>query len=143
MPRIVNEAKPFFVNEEPRIEQDALIFKKKMNVIWINMCLRRETYSGVGVKESARLGWVVDSAPTDLQIGPTNGGVISTTLPIKLPSLASPLRPKGRVCEEQMLRCSQIRQAWFDLQRQKTHRWRGWGPQCSNYPRNVTMVLLW
>ncbi len=40
------------------------------------------------VKGSARQGWVVDCAPTYLQNGPKNGGVISTP-PIKLLSLAS------------------------------------------------------
>ncbi len=42
------------------------------------------------VKGSARQGWVVDLAPADLQNDPTNGGVISPYLPIKLLSLASP-----------------------------------------------------
>ncbi len=36
--------------------------------------------------------------PTDLHNGPTNRSVVSTPLPIKLPSLASPgLKPKGGV----------------------------------------------
>ncbi len=47
----------------------------------------------VGVRGSARQGWVVDYAPTNLQNCPTNGGIISTPLPIKLLSLASPSRP--------------------------------------------------
>ncbi len=42
------------------------------------------------VKGSARQGWVVYSAPTDLQNGPTNGGVVGTPLPIKFLSLESP-----------------------------------------------------
>ncbi len=47
--------------------------------------------SASGVEGSARQGWVVDSAPTDLQNGgPTNGGVNNTPLPNKLLSLASP-----------------------------------------------------
>ncbi len=43
-----------------------------------------------GVEGSARQDWVVDWAPTDLQHRLTNGGVISTPLPIKLLSFASP-----------------------------------------------------
>ncbi len=58
------------------------------------------------VKGSARQGWVVDLAPADLQNDPTNGGVVSTLLPIKLQSLAS---PGG--CEEWMLQRSQTGQA--------------------------------
>ncbi len=39
-------------------------------------------------KGSARQGWVVDWAPTDLQNGPTNSGVVNTPLAIKLMFLA-------------------------------------------------------
>ncbi len=46
----------------------------------------------MGVKGSARQGWAVDLAPTGLQNSPTRGGVVSTPLPIKLLSLASPSR---------------------------------------------------
>ncbi len=43
-------------------------------------------------------GCAVDWAPTDTQNAPTNGSVVTTPLPIKLLSLASPgLKPKGRV----------------------------------------------
>ncbi len=49
-----------------------------------------------------------------------NGGVVSTPLPIKLLSLASPgLKPKGRVCEEWTLRRLQTGQTWLELQSQK------------------------
>ncbi len=42
-----------------------------------------------------------------------------TPLPIKLLSTApSGLKPKGRVCEERMIRRSQTRQAWLELQSQ-------------------------
>ncbi len=63
---------------------------------------------------SARQGWVVESAPTDPGNSPTNGGVISTHLPIKLLSLASPsrhldLNQNGKR-EERMLRRSQTEQ---------------------------------
>ncbi len=47
----------------------------------------------MGVKGSSRKDWVVDLAPTDLQNGPANGGVISTPLPIKLLSLAPQAAP--------------------------------------------------
>ncbi len=55
---------------------------------------------GLSVEGSARQGWMVDWAPTDLQNGPTNGGVINIPLLIKLLStIESPgLKPKGRVC---------------------------------------------
>ncbi len=47
-------------------------------------------FEGPGI--SLRQGWVVDWAPSDLRSGPTNGCIISTPLPIKLLSLASPSR---------------------------------------------------
>ncbi len=43
----------------------------------------------LGVEGSVRQGCAVDWTPTDLQNGPTNGGVVSTHLSIKLLSLAS------------------------------------------------------
>ncbi len=82
---------------------------------------------------------VVDWAPTDIQSGPSNGGVISTPLPTKLLSPASPSRHldsnlKG-VCvlEERMLRCSQTVQARLELQSQFVQRLRDWEPRWANY----------
>ncbi len=43
----------------------------------------------MGVSGSVCQGWVVELEPTELQNGPTNGGVVSTPLPIKLSFLAS------------------------------------------------------
>ncbi len=69
----------------------------------INSLEGRSLINGQGyylglAKGSAHQGWVVGEAHTDLQNGPTNGGVISTRLPTKFLSLASPeLKPKARV----------------------------------------------
>ncbi len=38
----------------------------------------------MGVKGSECEGWAIDCAPTGLQNGPTNGGIVSTPLPIRL-----------------------------------------------------------
>ncbi len=57
-----------------------------------------------GVSGSVCRGWAVDLAPTDLQSVPTNGGVVSTPLPSKLLSLASP-----------GLKLKKTEQAWFEL----------------------------
>ncbi len=52
----------------------------------------------MGVNGSVCQDWVVDWAPTDIQNGRINGGIVTTPLPINLLSLASPgLKPKGRV----------------------------------------------
>ncbi len=79
-------------------------------------------YDGIkgrkGVKGSVCQGCVVDWAPAELQNDPTNGGVISTSLPIKLLSLASPcgLNQKGGcVREERTLWRSQSGQAQLGL----------------------------
>ncbi len=56
----------------------------------------------VGVKGSARQGWVVDWAPTDLENGPTKGGVGTKPLSIKLLSLASPSRHREEGREHRM-----------------------------------------
>ncbi len=73
----------------------------------------------LGVKGSARQGSVVDKVPTHLQNCPINGGVISTPLPIKIISLASPSRHLGSNkkggCEERTLMPSQTEQAWVEL----------------------------
>ncbi len=55
-------------------------------------------YVPLGVKGWTCQGWEVDWAPANLRNCPTNCGVISTPLPIKFLSLASPgLKPKWRV----------------------------------------------
>ncbi len=71
---------------------------------------------GFDVKGPVCQGWVVDWAPTAPQKG-ANGGIVSTPLPIKLLSLASPPRhldsnrKGGCVCEERTVRRYQTRQA--------------------------------
>ncbi len=50
----------------------------------------RDSIRNMNIKGSARQGWMVDWATTDLQNGSTNGDVICTPLPIKLLSLVSP-----------------------------------------------------
>ncbi len=76
------------------------------------------TWSAVvsaGGIQGCRVNW----GPTGQQNGPTNGGVVSTSLSIKLLSLMFPLRyldysQKGG-CEEQTPRCSLTGQAWLEL----------------------------
>ncbi len=73
-----------------------------------------------GVKGSVCQGWVVDWANTALEQG-QKGGVVSTPLPIKLLSLASPSRyldskrKGGFEFEEWMLQCSRTGQAQHGL----------------------------
>ncbi len=61
------------------------------NGLYGELSERTMQWPNLGVKKSGRQGWVVDSAPTDLQIC-SKSGVISTPLPIKLLSLASQSR---------------------------------------------------
>ncbi len=65
---------------------------------------------------SARQDWAGDLAPTDLQNVPANGSAVSTPLPIKLLSLASPSRHLKRVksgCSDAL---KPDKQAWLELQ---------------------------
>ncbi len=61
-----------------------------------------------------------------------NGGVVSTSLPIKLLYLDSNVN-RGSVCEERTLRRSQAKQAWLDLQSHWMQRHRGWGLSKKHY----------
>ncbi len=84
------------------------------------MCRISVTGKPKGAKVSAWQSWVVHWAPTALQKGP-NDGAVSTPLPIKLLTLASPSphldsNRKGRcVSEERTLRNSQTGKAQLSL----------------------------
>ncbi len=86
-------------NRDSLNSKQLLLGRGEVNLARLWTCAIRCTY--MVFKRSARQGWVVDWAPTDLQNGPTNGGVIRLPLPIKLPCtpVASlGFKPKGRVC---------------------------------------------
>ncbi len=97
-------------------------------------------FTFIGAKQSnssARQGWIVDWAPTGLQNGPTNGGVVTTPLPIKLLPLASPgLKLEGKVWRADALAlsnrtvCKPINAATP-----------GWELRCANYSWKITTVL--
>ncbi len=69
-----------------------------------------EVIRSKGVKGSARQGWIVDSAPANLQNGPTNGTPQSIKLSLGSQSRHLDFNQKGG-CEERMLRRSQTGQA--------------------------------
>ncbi len=61
----------------------------------------------LGVKGSARQGWVVDKAPTD------HTSADQTPI-LYIPGTSPGLKPKGK-CDERTLRRSQTGQTWLEL----------------------------
>ncbi len=93
--------------------------------------VRVSSERALGVNESVCQGRVVDHAPTDLQNGPTNGGVVSTrsAKQTPIPCVSWIKTKRDGALENTSL-------AWLEQQNQEMHLGWDWRPRCATYRRN-------